>query len=56
MHLPAQVPLARLRLPALRGPSLLAAVTAAVLTVLALSRTLHLDTPLGFAIDPAVLS
>ncbi len=50
---------ARPRPPALRsrapgGPALLAAVAAAVVAVLAASRTLHLDTPLGFAIDPAV--
>lgn len=51
----AAVPLARrLRVRAVAGVPLLALVGGAAIAVLAASRTLHLDTPLGFAIDPAV--
>ncbi len=39
---------------ALRGAALLAVIAAAVIAVLASARTLHLDTPLGFAIDPRI--
>ena len=48
----AVVPLARrLRVGALHGAALLALVAALGIGVLAARRTLHLDTPLGFAID-----
>jgi peptidoglycan/LPS O-acetylase OafA/YrhL len=44
----------RLRIPPLRGVALLALVAVIAIGALTAVRTLHLDTPLGFAIDPAV--